>query len=166
MKKQYKVLMFKAVTVIFLALAVIFLYGLLIGGAPGIWFIVFEFSALFVALCFFVKQTDRKMLVGIFTKNVVLCLLVTLVCIFVYDGINTLSVKETKIYYSVVAGHYGKGGGTVYFLDESGEERYADLNDYRLVKNYDYFEEGEKIIVTEKSGLFGDSFFSVEEVEK
>ena len=52
------------------------------------------------------------------------------------------------------------------FLDEKGEEQVADVSDYRIVNNTDYFEEGEKIIVTESKGIFGATVFSVEEAEK
>lgn len=166
MKKHHKNLLFKAVTVIFTAIAVIFLYGFLIGGASDVWFIVAEFSALFIVLCLMLKETDRKKLVNIFERNIVICLIVAFICTFAYDGINTLQVKETKTYYSTVTEHYGKGAGTVCFLDESGEEQCADLNDYSLVQDDGYFENGKKIIVTEKRGMFDTPFFSVEEVEE
>ena len=167
MKRSAKQLILKAVIVVLVAILFIFLYGFLIGGTPGVWFLIIGFSVLFVSMSLFVTETERKELSKKFVTNIIISIAIVIISLFVYDGINSLQTKQIRTYTSTVMASYGYATGIqVRFLDEKGEEQVADVRDYRIVNNTDYFEEGEKIIVTESKGIFGATIFSVEEAEK
>lgn len=167
MKKLHKRFILRAVTVVLTAILFIFLYGFLIGGDPGIWFLIIGFSIHFISTSLFVTETERNELLKKFVTNIIISIAIVIISLFVYDGINSLHTKQIRTYTSTVLATYGYATEIqVRFLDEKGEEQVADVSDYAIVHNDDYYEEGEKIIVIESKGIFGATIFSVEEVEK
>lgn len=161
MKGNLKFKILKIITLFLVFLAFIFLYGFIIGEEITVYYLIGQFSFCFISLCFFVKETDRKKLAGIFKRNIIVCLILCVISTFVYEGVNKLQVKESVNYSSTVTEIHGRGGTTVRFLDRNGVEQSYDLNDYSLVYGEE-FSEGDEIFVTENIGIFNAPFYSIE----
>ncbi len=134
-----------------LTVAVFLIYGFTVGGEPPLWL---HLAAGTICFAFFAivsrKQTNvsiRKRIISI----IVTLLLASILSEIIYICINS-TYKKTEIntYETVVTDVvHSRGGFTdVYYIDDSGNETYIEL-DFGSD-----FEEGAAIRVTEYTGLF------------
>ena len=145
-------------------IAVIFAYGLTIGGYPGIVFYIIMGTIYFIALLI-IKGKE------LFKKEYILPIILIvgigmLVNSFLYSSFNRVfdNSEPVNSYYSVVDDYPGNDiiENTVWFKDPNGKTKEYTI--YRYATISVHFEDGEKIFVEEYEGLFNIEHYKITEI--
>ncbi len=141
-------------------LAWVFGYGLLLNSFLPMEF--FFFVALGIPFCvymIFCKKLSFNNKVNKMIFVAICSLILAVLSIFLYDGLNRFSSELITEYEVEVEETSARIDKYAYFTDPAGRYVKVALNDYRPILTDEYIAEGDVIKVREYVGLFGDAFY-------
>ncbi|MBQ2675974.1 MAG: hypothetical protein IJF54_01045 [Clostridia bacterium] len=134
-------------------------YGLIIGGdIAGQWWFVGFFILFCILFAFewFCRKGKPGFKILDYKYVLIFLAIFIIFSIFTYHYANRISLTFVVEYDAVVTDATYRGGGTVWFNDPQGNEKSAQLDDYRIIVFDDnsIVSVGDKIQIREMKGIF------------